>query len=303
MFASGEATLNRELPAAAGPHRRRAAGRARPRPGRRPHRQPADPHRPLPVQLAALDRAGRYGRPRDHRQAVRRVAREGRGPRRQRPAGAQHHARGPAAEPPHRHRGRSNRRPPHETHEHEEDRLPSCSRPGSSPAWPCWCCALLVWFFGPLAGSGIYFPLEPVFPRAVLIGVLVLVWLAAELAPHQQGARARAQDGRQPRQPAAAARPGPDSPPPRRSPLLGTRLRDALSTLRASPAASAGISRGTYLYDLPWYMFIGPPGAGKTTALVNSGLNFPLADAKGGADRRASAAPATATGGSPTRPC
>jgi type VI secretion system protein ImpL len=36
-----------------------------------------------------------------------------------------------------------------------------------------------------------------------------------------------------------------------------------------------------YLYDLPWYVFIGAPGAGKTTALVNSGLRFPLADRLG----------------------
>ena len=34
------------------------------------------------------------------------------------------------------------------------------------------------------------------------------------------------------------------------------------------------------LYQLPWYMFIGAPGSGKTTALVNSGLRFPLATTK-----------------------
>ena len=38
-------------------------------------------------------------------------------------------------------------------------------------------------------------------------------------------------------------------------------------------------ARGTrgYLYEQPWYAIIGPPGAGKTTALLNSGLKFPLA--------------------------
>ena len=36
----------------------------------------------------------------------------------------------------------------------------------------------------------------------------------------------------------------------------------------------AGASR-TFLYDLPWYVIIGPPGSGKTTALVNSGIRFP----------------------------
>lgn len=29
------------------------------------------------------------------------------------------------------------------------------------------------------------------------------------------------------------------------------------------------------LYTLPWYMFIGPSGVGKTTAIMNSGLSFP----------------------------
>ncbi len=54
--------------------------------------------------------------------------------------------------------------------------------------------------------------------------------------------------------------------------VLGERMKDALATLKAT-----GKGRATFLYDLPWYLLIGPPGSGKTTALVNSGLKFPLA--------------------------
>ena len=53
---------------------------------------------------------------------------------------------------------------------------------------------------------------------------------------------------------------------------MRTKLRDALSRLRKSRLGRR------HLYELPWYVIIGPPGAGKTTAIVNSGLQFPLAD-------------------------
>ena len=35
------------------------------------------------------------------------------------------------------------------------------------------------------------------------------------------------------------------------------------------------LSGRQFLYQLPWYIFIGAPGSGKTTALINSGLQFP----------------------------
>lgn len=35
------------------------------------------------------------------------------------------------------------------------------------------------------------------------------------------------------------------------------------------------------IQKLPWYLVIGAPGSGKTTALLNSGLNFPLGDSMG----------------------
>ena len=57
--------------------------------------------------------------------------------------------------------------------------------------------------------------------------------------------------------------------------VLSERMQTALETLRKSGGRS-------YLYDLPWYVIIGPPGAGKTTALLNAGIEFPLAQ-NGGA--------------------
>ncbi|MFC1573524.1 type VI secretion protein IcmF/TssM N-terminal domain-containing protein, partial [Candidatus Eisenbacteria bacterium] len=46
-------------------------------------------------------------------------------------------------------------------------------------------------------------------------------------------------------------------------------LAEALTTLKRGPQGKKA------LYSLPWYMIIGPPAIGKTTAIVNSGLNFP----------------------------
>ena len=53
--------------------------------------------------------------------------------------------------------------------------------------------------------------------------------------------------------------------------VLKDKMKDAVATLK-----SASGKKKDYLYDLPWYLLIGPPGSGKTTALINSGLKFPL---------------------------
>src|SRR6185436_9073050 len=58
--------------------------------------------------------------------------------------------------------------------------------------------------------------------------------------------------------------------------------------------AGSWLSRRRQIYQLPWYVFIGAPGAGKTTALLHSGLRFPLAE-------RLGTAPVAGIGG--TRQC
>jgi type VI secretion system protein ImpL len=52
----------------------------------------------------------------------------------------------------------------------------------------------------------------------------------------------------------------------------------AVSALKSAKLGPGG--RGA-LYFLPWYAIIGPPGAGKSTALRNSGLNFPYTSGSG----------------------
>ncbi len=55
--------------------------------------------------------------------------------------------------------------------------------------------------------------------------------------------------------------------------VLAERMNSALAQLKSS-----GNGRRDYLYAKPWYVVIGPPAAGKTTALRYSGLRFPFGD-------------------------
>jgi type VI secretion system protein ImpL len=80
---------------------------------------------------------------------------------------------------------------------------------------------------------------------------------------------------------------------------LAQRFASAMQMLRAGLAARGNApahwwQRRRQVYQLPWYLFIGAPGAGKTTALLNAGLRFPLAE-------RLGAAPVAGVGG--TRQC
>lgn len=61
--------------------------------------------------------------------------------------------------------------------------------------------------------------------------------------------------------------------------VLRSQLRDAIKSIRSS---RLGRTRGREaLYELPWYMIIGNPAAGKSTAIVNSGLQFPFSEEHG----------------------
>jgi type VI secretion system protein ImpL len=134
--------------------------------------------------------------------------------------------------------------------------------------------AVLIWFFGPLLGFGEMHPLDAEIARIIVIGILLVLWLVVNLLRELQASR-KDKDLAE----SVVTAPDPDATASAEEvALLSERLREALHSLRR--AKLGGRSRRR-LYQLPWYMFIGPPGAGKTTALLNCGLTFPLAETQG----------------------
>ncbi|MEC4719360.1 type VI secretion system membrane subunit TssM [Noviherbaspirillum sp. CPCC 100848] len=61
--------------------------------------------------------------------------------------------------------------------------------------------------------------------------------------------------------------------------MLNKRLLEAVRTIKESKLGHT--SGKAALYELPWYIVIGNPAAGKSTAIVHSGLNFPFSDKAG----------------------
>ncbi|MGB7988315.1 MAG: type VI secretion system membrane subunit TssM, partial [Candidatus Methylophosphatis roskildensis] len=148
--------------------------------------------------------------------------------------------------------------------------------------------ALIIWFVGPLIAIADYRPLESETVRWVLIGIMVLAWLIKRAWSWFNARRANAQlvDGLV-QQAAAAPPPGPTASQEEVA-ALKQRFEEAVAVLKKVRLSAAGkrpgfadmvsLSGRQFLYQLPWYIFIGAPGSGKTTALINSGLQFPLAE-------------------------
>jgi type VI secretion system protein ImpL len=146
--------------------------------------------------------------------------------------------------------------------------------------------ALIIWFVGPLIAIAGHAPLESAVARWIVIGVIVLIAVLRLIIVKWRARKANAKlvEGLSSSPEAGGAAESAEVQ------TLRKRFEDALGVLKKSQLGAkqqSGFSKlfslgsARYLYELPWYVFIGAPGSGKTTALVNSGLRFPLADALG----------------------
>ena len=130
---------------------------------------------------------------------------------------------------------------------------------------------LIIYLAGPLLGFGDSRPLESVTARLITMLVVVILWMLNHLRKALSANRANKQ------MVASIVEETGEAEPDRSAEevaILGKRFEEAVEVLKQSKGNKGSLN----LYELPWYIIIGPPGSGKTTALINSGLEFPLAD-------------------------
>lgn len=126
----------------------------------------------------------------------------------------------------------------------------------------------LVWLLAPIVSVGEYQPLEPTWVRVLLslfISLLIMGPLAMQVWRLRKAEHAlKAGLTRQEEQSHA------------QSAKLQEIFSQAVGSIRQYQTRKAWYLGKPGLYEMPWYVMIGPPGSGKTTALKNAGLRFPL---------------------------
>ena len=139
--------------------------------------------------------------------------------------------------------------------------------------------SLVIWFVGPAIkfGENNYAPLGGEITRLVVIMVIVVLWGLNNLRVQMKDKKNNDELVRDLEVNQSTPTGGVLSDQTAEEVhQIGERFSQAMGLLKKHKFKGFGMRRG--LYELPWYIIIGPPGSGKTTALVNSSLDFPLAE-------------------------
>lgn len=133
----------------------------------------------------------------------------------------------------------------------------------------------LIWFGGPLVSIADVKPLESQVARLATLFVLAMLW-----ALYNFFQKSKANNNNKKLVESMVDQPLEEDEHEKLSKeevdVLQDRMKQALSILEKNKL------NGKNIYQLPWFVMIGPPGAGKTTTIMNSGVRLPLKDALGG---------------------
>lgn len=140
---------------------------------------------------------------------------------------------------------------------------------------------LVIGFVSPLLAFGDVRPFAPLWLRLTLIGLILLTYALYGLYRLWRALRLDEQLLRRFLHPRGEDVPvaGEIKADLRTVSHIVTRAIRQLKQLRVDLPGWRKVLEGKrFLYELPWFMVIGSPGDGKTTALLNTGLQFPLAE-------------------------
>ena len=113
----------------------------------------------------------------------------------------------------------------------------------------------------------------------VVLGIAILAWVTVWWVQRSRAKKSSQQLGNMLEQQANKPSTKMDALKRNEVATIRARMLEAISTLKSSKLGL--LSGSAALYELPWYMIIGNPAAGKSTAIANSGLKFPFADGNG----------------------
>lgn len=119
---------------------------------------------------------------------------------------------------------------------------------------------ILIWQIGPSVEIAGVTPLQSSLNRAIANTTLILIWLFSVLLKPKASIILSAQSA----QTRALLT------------LLSQRFQGAIHFLKRTTITNTKNHKTHSLYDLPWYLVIGPPQSGKTSLLANANLSFIL---------------------------
>lgn len=136
---------------------------------------------------------------------------------------------------------------------------------------------LFFWFIGPLIALGSFRPLESLIVRLWILLLIALAWGVINLMVQRRRAsdnQALLEALRRQEEEAVAAKDKAEELIATEVKAIKTRIERATVALRRTKPWWRRWDRSD---ELPWLLLIGPPGSGKTTALLNAGLTIPFA--------------------------